>query len=310
MNPFAWYPPPPPGLPPPGMPPPFFCPPTSWDTSFWGAPPMPYPPPGRYPPPDSTYASADTYSQPKSYSQPAESYSQPAESYSDPAQSIPPAESYSQPAESYAQPAQNYSQPEGYPQPDEGYPPAQSYPQPKSFLPPHSYTSPAAWFPPAYGGRPQGPHAGEEQGQGRSLSWAHGLLPVPHRQGPRGCPEPLGCRTFLQACWSCNPLISSLDPSLLPTEAVAGKGCFTSCMCEWLIFFFFLYSEGGNGNFSQKWQGKQAPGFSKRCPEENNKPKVWSGVSSQGKDMYILEWVQGTATKMIGVGSTSPVKAE
>ncbi|NXG15324.1 NUFP1 protein, partial [Grallaria varia] len=30
---------------------------------------------------------------------------------------------------------------------------------------------------------------------------------------------------------------------------------------------------GGNGNFSQKWQGKQAPAFSKR-PEENNKPKT------------------------------------
>ncbi|XP_036235223.1 LOW QUALITY PROTEIN: FMR1-interacting protein NUFIP1 [Molothrus ater] len=186
MNPFAWYPPPPPGLPPPGIPPPFFCPPPSWDASFWAAP-VPYPPPGRYPPPDSTYASADTYSQPKSYSQPTESYSQPAdsyppaESYSDPAQSIPPAESYSQPA-------QNFSQPEGYPQPAEGYPPAQSYPQPESFLPPHGYSSPGAWFPPAYGAR--GPHA------------------------------------------------------------------------------------GGNGNFSQKRQGKQAPAFSKHCPEENNKPKT------------------------------------
>ncbi|NXW17888.1 NUFP1 protein, partial [Circaetus pectoralis] len=31
---------------------------------------------------------------------------------------------------------------------------------------------------------------------------------------------------------------------------------------------------GGNGNFSQKWQGEQAPGFSKRFPEENNKPKT------------------------------------
>ncbi|NXP18993.1 NUFP1 protein, partial [Scytalopus superciliaris] len=30
---------------------------------------------------------------------------------------------------------------------------------------------------------------------------------------------------------------------------------------------------GGNGNFSQKWQGKQVPVFSKR-PEENNKPKT------------------------------------
>ncbi|NWW78270.1 NUFP1 protein, partial [Climacteris rufus] len=55
--------------------------------------------------------------------------------------------------------------------------------------PAHSYASPAAWFPPAYGARPQGPHA------------------------------------------------------------------------------------GGNGNFSQKWQGKQVPPFSKRGPEENNKPK-------------------------------------
>ncbi|NWW90479.1 NUFP1 protein, partial [Rhynochetos jubatus] len=31
---------------------------------------------------------------------------------------------------------------------------------------------------------------------------------------------------------------------------------------------------GGNGSFSQKWQGEQAPGFSKRFPEENNKPKT------------------------------------
>ncbi|NWW24254.1 NUFP1 protein, partial [Falcunculus frontatus] len=56
--------------------------------------------------------------------------------------------------------------------------------------PPHSYASPAAWFPPAYGARPQGPHA------------------------------------------------------------------------------------GGNGNFSQKWHGKQVPAFNKHCPEENNKPKT------------------------------------
>ncbi|KAF1429099.1 Nuclear fragile X mental retardation-interacting protein 1, partial [Spheniscus humboldti] len=31
---------------------------------------------------------------------------------------------------------------------------------------------------------------------------------------------------------------------------------------------------GGNGNFSQKWQGEQMPGFSKHFPEENNKPKT------------------------------------
>ncbi|NXF37568.1 NUFP1 protein, partial [Nyctibius bracteatus] len=31
---------------------------------------------------------------------------------------------------------------------------------------------------------------------------------------------------------------------------------------------------GGNGNFCQKWQSEQAPGFSKRFPEENNKPKT------------------------------------
>ncbi|XP_009696028.1 PREDICTED: nuclear fragile X mental retardation-interacting protein 1, partial [Cariama cristata] len=30
----------------------------------------------------------------------------------------------------------------------------------------------------------------------------------------------------------------------------------------------------GNGNFSQKWQGEQAPAFSKHFPEENNKPKT------------------------------------
>lgn len=204
MNPFAWYPPPPPGLPPPGIPPPFFCPPPSWDASFWSGP-VPYPPPGRYPPPNSTYASADIYSQP------AESYSQPADSYSDPAQSIPPAENYSQPAESYPRPAQSYSQPA------EGYSAAQSYPQPESFLPPPSYTSPAAWFPPAYGARPQGPHAGE--GQGSLGPWA----PSHPTQGPRGCPEPLGLQDSPPSMLVMQPsLFPSLDPSLLPTEVGGG----------------------------------------------------------------------------------------
>ncbi|NXH21624.1 NUFP1 protein, partial [Bucco capensis] len=31
---------------------------------------------------------------------------------------------------------------------------------------------------------------------------------------------------------------------------------------------------GGNGNFSKKWQGEQGPGFGKRFPEENKKPKT------------------------------------
>ncbi|NXG55545.1 NUFP1 protein, partial [Hemiprocne comata] len=30
---------------------------------------------------------------------------------------------------------------------------------------------------------------------------------------------------------------------------------------------------GGNGNFSQNWQGEQVPGFGKRFPDENNRPK-------------------------------------
>ncbi|NXU54394.1 NUFP1 protein, partial [Turnix velox] len=30
---------------------------------------------------------------------------------------------------------------------------------------------------------------------------------------------------------------------------------------------------GGNGNFPQKWQGEQSPGFNKHFPRENNKPK-------------------------------------
>lgn len=67
--------------------------------------------------------------------------------------------------------------------------------------------------------------------------------------------------------------------------------------------FSSLCSEGGNGNFSQKWQGKQVPPFSKHCPEENNKPKVWSGVSSagvgSGKD-HENDW---------GRGSISPERA-
>ncbi|NXJ02284.1 NUFP1 protein, partial [Psophia crepitans] len=31
---------------------------------------------------------------------------------------------------------------------------------------------------------------------------------------------------------------------------------------------------GGNGSFSQKWQGEQVPGFNKRFPEENKEPKT------------------------------------
>ncbi|OXB79826.1 UNVERIFIED_CONTAM: hypothetical protein H355_000988 [Colinus virginianus] len=31
---------------------------------------------------------------------------------------------------------------------------------------------------------------------------------------------------------------------------------------------------GGNGHFSQEWQGEQAPGFHKRSPGGNNKQKV------------------------------------
>ncbi|KAJ7426591.1 NUFIP1, FMR1 interacting protein 1 [Willisornis vidua] len=222
MNPFAWYPPPPPGFPPPGMSPPFFCPPPSWEPSFWAAP-GPFPPPGRYlspnsfPPPPGSYTSADTYSQPAENYPPAKSYSQPAQSIppadsypepktyppasscSQPAESCPPADSFSQPAKSYSQPGnyqpdESYPKPEQYSQPTEGYssaqsypqadgyPPAESYLQPERYLPPNSYTSPAAWHPPAYGARPQ-------------------------------------------------------------------------------------------GNFSQKWQGKQVPAFGKR-PEENNKPKA------------------------------------
>ncbi|XP_074995531.1 FMR1-interacting protein NUFIP1 isoform X1 [Calonectris borealis] len=201
MNPFAWYPPPPPGLPPPGLPPPFLCPPPPWEPSFW-APPGPYPPPGRYPPPDSyppsnsysqpdsyppaenhpadSYPPAEDYPQPKSYSQP-DGYPPPAESYSQP-ESYPPAETYPPPTESYP-PAENYSQPDSYPVP-------KSYPPAKSYLPPDSYVPAAAWYPLAYGERPQSPHA------------------------------------------------------------------------------------GGNGNFSQKWHGEQAPGSTKHFPEENNKPKT------------------------------------
>ncbi|XP_026712822.1 nuclear fragile X mental retardation-interacting protein 1 [Athene cunicularia] len=180
MNPFAWYPPPPPGLPPPGLPPPLFCPPPHWEPGFW-APTGPYPPPNSYPPPDSypppnSYPPAENYSQPKGYSQPADSYSQPAENY-------PPADSYSQPADSYP-PADSYSQPA------ENYPPADSYSPAENYLPPDSYMPPAAWYPPAYRER---------------LKDAHG---------------------------------------------------------------------GGNGSFSQKWQAEQAPGFNKRFPEENNKPKT------------------------------------
>ncbi|KAM7127603.1 FMR1-interacting protein NUFIP1 [Ciconia maguari] len=133
MNPFAWYPPPPPGLPPP-----FFCPPPPWEPSFW-APPGPYPPPGRYPPPDS-------------FSQPAESYSQP--------ESYPPAENYAQP-ESYSQPDSYPPPAESYPPSTNSYPPAESYPPPADSHPqPDSYVPPAAWYPLAYGERPPGPHAG------------------------------------------------------------------------------------------------------------------------------------------------------
>ncbi|XP_027530131.1 nuclear fragile X mental retardation-interacting protein 1 [Neopelma chrysocephalum] len=233
MNPFAWYPPPPPGLPPPGMPPPFFCPPPSWEPSFWAAP-GPFPPPGRYPPPDSfppsTYTAADTYSQAAdSYSEPAENYP-PAGSYSQPAQSAPPAENYSQPksyppARSYSQPAEScpptdsysqpaksysqagnypkpegYSQPEGYCQPSESYLSAQNYPQPERYPPAESYSQPKSYLPPNNYTSPAAWHPP-----------AFGVRP----QGPHA---------------------------------------------------------GGNGNFSQKWQSKQVPAFGKH-PEENNKPK-------------------------------------
>jgi len=76
MNPFAWYPPPPPGLPPP------FCPPPPWDPGFWAAP-------GAYPPPDGC-PPGDNYPQPDSYP-PTESFSQPADSYPPPAARYPQA---------------------------------------------------------------------------------------------------------------------------------------------------------------------------------------------------------------------------
>ncbi|XP_064031119.1 FMR1-interacting protein NUFIP1 isoform X2 [Pogoniulus pusillus] len=82
MNPFAWYPPPPPGFPPP-----FFCPPPPWEPGFWTSP-GPYPPPGHYPPPDS-YPPPDGYSQPETCA-PTDSYSQPAESCSQPSSFPPP----------------------------------------------------------------------------------------------------------------------------------------------------------------------------------------------------------------------------
>lgn len=101
MNPFAWYPPPPPGFPPPGLPPPFFCPPPPVGPHFW-APPGPYPPPGHYPPADG-------------FPQPAESSPQP--------ESRPPAHSYSQPDESYS-PANSHQPPDVHTPPTGWYPPA------------------------------------------------------------------------------------------------------------------------------------------------------------------------------------------
>nr|XP_006124469.1 nuclear fragile X mental retardation-interacting protein 1 [Pelodiscus sinensis] len=68
MNPFAWYPPPPPMLRPP-----VFCPPpgpAAWDPSFWAPPPGDYLPPGAWyqpspvygePPPTAPYPGGDCY---------------------------------------------------------------------------------------------------------------------------------------------------------------------------------------------------------------------------------------------------------
>uniref|UniRef100_A0A8C3M839 Nuclear FMR1 interacting protein 1 n=1 Tax=Geospiza parvula TaxID=87175 RepID=A0A8C3M839_GEOPR len=112
---------------------------------------------------------------------------------------------------------------------------------------------------------------GRGRGRAGAVPWAPSH-PIPREQGPRGCPEPLRLQGSPPSMLVMQPsLISSLDPSLLPTEV--GGGCFARCICEWLIFFS-LCSEGGNGNFSQKRQGKQVPAFSKHCPEENNKPKT------------------------------------
>ncbi|KAM9388332.1 FMR1-interacting protein NUFIP1 [Phaethornis superciliosus] len=111
MNPFAWYPPPPPppppgfpppGFPPPGLPPPFFCPPPPWEPGFWAAP-APFPPPN------------------------TGSSSQPA------TDNHPPAENSPLPTDASSQPAQTF------PPPGSTYPPAQTFPPPP------------AWFPPPYG---------------------------------------------------------------------------------------------------------------------------------------------------------------
>ncbi|XP_030421400.1 nuclear fragile X mental retardation-interacting protein 1 [Gopherus evgoodei] len=50
MNPFAWYPPPPPMFRPP-----VFCPPPAWDPGFWAPPPGDYPPPGAWYQPSPAY---------------------------------------------------------------------------------------------------------------------------------------------------------------------------------------------------------------------------------------------------------------
>ncbi|XP_074421259.1 FMR1-interacting protein NUFIP1 [Larus michahellis] len=253
MNPFAWYPPPPPGLPPP-----FFCPPPPWEPGFW-APPGPYPPPGRYPPPGGcppadgssqpdgcppaegssqpgkSCPPAEGSSQPGKSCPPAEGSSQPAKSYlpaegssqpiegpsqpaggsSQPAESSPPADSYSQPAQSCL-PAESYSQPESYP-------PAENYPQPNSYpLPANSYATSECYPPPIYSYPPP----------------VNGYLPTNSYLPPDGYRPP--------AAW------------YPPAYRERSQGP----------------RAGGNGNFSQKWQGEQAHGFSKRFPKENNKPKT------------------------------------
>ncbi|XP_068021382.1 FMR1-interacting protein NUFIP1 [Melanerpes formicivorus] len=161
MNPFPWYP-----LPPPGFPPPFFCRPPPWEPSFWTHP-GPYPPPGSYPPPDSYpppngYTPADNSSQPENCTS-TDSYSQPADSSSQPSSYPPPAESYPPPAESYPPPAESYPPPaESYPPPAESYPPpTESYPPPaESYPPADSYPPPATWYSSAYKAQLWGSYAG------------------------------------------------------------------------------------------------------------------------------------------------------
>ncbi|KAM6316748.1 FMR1-interacting protein NUFIP1 [Aegotheles albertisi] len=121
--------------------------------------------------------------------------------------------------------------------------------------------NPFAWYPPGF------PPPG---------------FPPPGLPPPFFCPPPL----WKPGCWAApapfppprpsQPAESSSPPdSSAQPESCPPAGSFPP-PAAWYPTAYGAQGPhaGGNGNFSQKWKGKKAPGFSKRFPEENKKPKT------------------------------------